>query len=160
MMTTFAALLAVSIIASLLSLPFTKRVQAQQKGNTAIVSESVLWAAALSVELVGSAIAIGSGMTFGTRIGIGMPLVARWSATSIGFVAGGATGVVIGILRIALKRLTPSASAATVQPTTVERVLVSVAAGIREELWFRFGLMTFLIWLLVTTTGVAASNWA
>ena len=45
-----------------------------------------------------------------------------------------------------------------------ERFLAALAAGIREELWFRFGLMTLLVWggaqIMRTTSDHTAVLWA
>jgi hypothetical protein len=163
--TAFALLLTAALVASLASVPFAARAH-----KTTGLGGKAFWSLVLAFEGIVSALAIAVGLWCGTRIGLGAPLIlhalegdpaalqALQQGLPVALGVGVATGVVLTALRIALRRWTPTAPPSLVRFRIWERLLAALAAGVREELWFRFGLMTGLAWLAVLALGTSADQ--
>ncbi|HEV8130237.1 MAG TPA: CPBP family glutamic-type intramembrane protease [Acidobacteriota bacterium] len=164
----FGAVMAVSLLASLASVPFGVRVRKQSAGKETSLSESALWSIIIGFELAASTLAVATGLWAGVRVGLGAPLVLRVAAGDptalrelrqglpLAIAVGFGTGVAIAVLHLALRRMTPAGSKSPAGFKIWERLLAALSAGIREELWFRFGLMTCVVWgavHIVPTTG-------
>jgi hypothetical protein len=171
----FGVLMAASLLASLASIPFAVRIGARPENRNPSLSGKVFWSIVICFETAMSALAIATGLWLGNRLGLGAPLVLGVLARDpsalrelqlgipLAIATGFGTGAVIAALRIALRRLTPAPSQTAADVKVWERLLAAFAAGIREELWFRFGLMTYLLWgttqILQTTSNNAAVLW-
>jgi Type II CAAX prenyl endopeptidase Rce1-like len=169
-------LMAASLLASLASIPFAVRIGTQPANRNPSLSGKAFWSIVICFEAATSALAIATGLWLGNRLGLGAPLVLHVLARDpsalrelqegipFAIAVGFSTGAVIVALRLALRRLTPMPSQSAAADVMVwERLLAAFAAGIREELWFRFGLMTCLLWgatqILQTTSNNAAVLW-
>ena len=172
----FGVLLAASLLASLASIPFAVRTGNQAANRNPSLSPKSFWSIVICFEAVMSALAIATGLWLENGVGLGAPLVVQVlagdpsalrelprgiaSAVAVGF----GTGTVIAALRMALRSLTPVPCRPAAGFKVWERLLAAFAAGVREEIWFRFGLMTGLLWgathILRTTSNNAALFWA
>jgi hypothetical protein len=172
----FGVVMAVSLFASLASVPFAARVEKQSADGEKRLSPSSFWTIIIGFELAASTLAVATGLWAGIRVGLGAPLVLRLAAgdptalrelrqgVPLAIAVGLGTGVAIAVLHLALRRLTPAGSQSAAGYTVWERLLAALSAGIREELWFRFGLMTCLVWCAVhivpTTSDSPAILWS
>lgn len=156
-------LLGLSIFASLTSLPYLRRVTVLPPELNSSLDSMLL----LSVVnfTINSVLAILVGLTFGRRVGLGAPLLSAWLSGSklpegnLGRSLLGA--VVIGVVAVGLTLLAdlpflphlPEVLASAQNPNTDivpfwAGLLTMFQGGINEELWMRFGVMSFVVWLL------------
>lgn len=110
-----------------------------------------------------SVIAIALGIGLGPRAGLGTPLLVgldgppeeRWKAKRA-VVQAAVIGVVLGVLIIVSghfsSRWVREMDANIKMPPAWEGFLASIGAGIREEVWLRFGMMTLFAWLGTVVT--------
>jgi hypothetical protein len=174
----FGVLLAASLLASLASIPFAVRTGNQPATRSPSLSPKSFWSVVICFEAALSALAIATGLWLENGVDLRAPLVIQVLAgepsplrelkrgIALAVAVGFGTGTVIAALRIALRSLTP----VPFRPATGfmvlvwARLLAAFAAGVREEIWFRFGLMTGLLWgathVLRTTSNNAAVFWA
>ena len=156
----FFVLLAASLVGSLAVLPFSRTLIKQMQPP--IVPEALLplaLAITVVVELFISAAAIGVGLAIGPPVNLGRLFVPSWST---GYSSGArrfwvvigeplALGMTMGAIMSAFAwNLHPAAgdpAKLLITPTPWEGFLGSIGAGIREEIWLRLGLMTFLVGL-------------
>lgn len=159
----FVLLLILSLLGSLSSMPLQWQILKQSPQT--IPLPDVVMVVALAVgalfELMLTAAALGIGLWLGGGIGLGAPILEaslagdalsrrrlRTSlplAVGIGVLAGAA----IAGLALLAKPLIPAAKQQFGGAAWM-MILVSFGAGVREEIWFRLGLMTFLAWLGAT----------
>jgi len=156
----FVLLLAASLVGTLALVPFSwtllKQVQPQ------VVPESlfpVVMAISVVVELFISAAAIGVGLATGPRVNLALLFVPRWSTghpsaarrfwVIIGepLAIGLTLGAIIGAFTWHVDFAGAGRPHTLTMPTAWEGLFASIGAGIREEVWLRLGLMTFLVWL-------------
>lgn len=154
----FGILMVGSVIGSVLIIPYTLTLLKVPPLSPSILA--LITTAQVLQDLVLSAIAAGLGLWLGGRVGLGVPMLRAWLAgdpeaprqfraslpLAIGL--GLAVGVIIVVLGIAIGRLVPTPHQAIINtPPPWQGFLASIAAGIREEIWLRLGLMTLLVWL-------------
>lgn len=147
-----------SVVGTLAILPFSAALLVQMK-EPRIPEDKLPFVLGVSavVEFVISGVAILLGLLLARRAGLGAPdLTAAltgdrkarrriWSslplATAIGLALGGVL-VFYSMLHPTLAK----SDQPIVMPPIWEGFLASIGAGIREEIWLRFGLMTLLAW--------------
>jgi hypothetical protein len=163
----FLVLLAASFVGSIAIIPFS--IELLDQGDTVAkvpMDRHVFYAIAFTVQtivdLAMSALAILAGQHLGTGIGLGASdvegLVAgdpearrRWRAA---LPVAALAGVLSGIAIVLLSKAMPIATTKhIVHPGWWESLLASLAAGIREELWLRFGLLTTVAWAATRLLG-------
>jgi hypothetical protein len=159
-----AVLMAASLLGSFALLPYSLSLMKQ--ANVAIppgISQDVFWIVALGlsvvIESVMSAIAIALGLWLGSRVGLGVPQFEAWlvgdvhadgrrrHSAIVALALGLAVGVVIVVLAKVTQSLVPAGPRPLTAPAPWEGFLASIGAGVKEELWFRFGLTTLLVWI-------------
>jgi hypothetical protein len=158
-LTHVLGLVAAAIVGCLLVVPYTRSVVIQMK-QPGITPQTLPLILAVSVvfEVGLSAAAIALGVWMGGKVGLGSPLLAGLEGASDGrkraFRAIGLAvvlGVAMGGAYIASMPLVSKSLPESVKnlqnPPPWEGFLASIGAGIREEIWLRFGFMTFLVWL-------------
>jgi hypothetical protein len=155
----FGILMVGSVIGSVLIIPYLLTLERIPSLNPALLT--VVTLAQVIQDLVLSAIAAAIGLGLGGRIGLGAPVLRAWLAGDaeaprqfraslpIAIGLGLAVGVILAILSIVTGRLVPALIPH--QPISIpppwQGFLAAIAAGIREEMWLRLGLMTFFVWL-------------
>ncbi|HEV3118934.1 MAG TPA: CPBP family intramembrane glutamic endopeptidase [Gemmataceae bacterium] len=159
----FVALLVIALAAALAAVP------SEIDSLSAIEGDVTWWAPfiAFLVWAVPSASAVAIGVILGAKVGLGAPLVRGWivgepdmsrrlrSCLLPSLLAGIVVSVVLQILGTwAEKRFWPAlpenALKAVETVTHIapwKMILASFAGGVCEELVFRFGLMTLIVWL-------------
>jgi len=145
----FVILMIGAFIGSLAVLPYSVLIIKQVLNADAILI-SIAMAVTVAVELLFSAVAIWLGLRFGTATGLGSPLLDSfvrrdqeskekfWAAMPITGRLGLACGIILWM---------SSSHQAANYPATWIGALASIGAALREETWFRFGLMTTLVWI-------------
>ena len=105
------------------------------------------------------------GIRLGRKIGLGAPLLAAllkrksgalnvlYKDTFIALLIGLALGGVMVLIRILTVQYLPSEIPAFGFRGLFGGLLVSISAGIGEEVWFRLGLMTLLFWVIMRLLG-------
>ncbi len=108
--------------------------------------------------------AIAFGIRLGKSVGLGLPLLVGWPAVDSStwrkvrnaLVLAAALGIAIGVLDAiadrAVGRWLPRPRFAITAPPAWAGFLASLGAGVTEEIVFRLGLMTFLVWLCARDT--------
>ncbi|WP_309121978.1 CPBP family intramembrane glutamic endopeptidase [Paenibacillus sp.] len=153
-------LLALTWIGSLAVLPYL--------GYTTVVppesglTKELLYVTTVINSTINSLLAIAVGLTLGRRVGLGAPHLTGWLAggarapftakalllsVGVGAVAIALTVGVDALFRPYLPAALASASGEDVVPFWAG-VLTMFYGGINEELWMRFGVMSFVVWLL------------
>jgi len=156
--TLFALLFVASLMASAVMVPFSVSLIKQMRAPRIPVNIlPQIFVLTLLIEGVFSAVTIALGLWLGGRVGLGVPLLRDWlngdpeSAKQIRSSLG--LGIVMGLGLGLLFLVVPMVSGAEklpnklVLPPLWEGFLASIGAGVREELWFRLGFMTFFVWL-------------
>jgi hypothetical protein len=155
----FFWLLAAAIVGTLAILPYSYTLMKQ--ANPPLVPEALLPAvlvATVVIELLISAAAIAVGLALGPRVGLGRlstpdsaggkrtPVSWLWRSVGLPLVIGMALGIVIGVFTAKVELFPAGEQPNLTMPSPAEGLLASIGAGIREEIWLRLGLMTFLVW--------------
>ena len=165
---TAGALYLACIVGTFAIMPFTYSLMLQMK-FPGIKFELIplLMAVSIVVDaifgLVFSAVAIGLGLWLGARIGIGVPVLQGWGVAQenrpkliptigLGILSGVILGGIVLMSAIFVGGEVAGRGSQIVLPSPWEGFLASIGAGIREEVWLRLGLMTFLTWLGTTVT--------
>ncbi len=124
-------------------------------------AELLPWLLAVSaiVEVAISLVAIAIVLRLGRRFSWGVPPLSAWLAGDPeavlrvrrslvpALVSGMALGVVVAIFAGGNFDNSPDKANEIVMPPAWEGLLASLSAGIREEIWFRLGWMTFFAWM-------------
>jgi hypothetical protein len=120
----------------------------------------VVMAASVVFEILISGVAILMGGVTGPAVGLTrilertevteiQPKLTRfWRGYGEPFALGLTMGGVLGIFATGNGAVDQNTAAALSIPPAWQGMLASLGAAIREEIWFRFGLMTFSIWLI------------
>lgn len=124
----------------------------EEQSFSAIVLPSVLFLSVITLP------SLGVGITLGRRIGLGTPLVAALlsrrpgSVQKLGKDAGlaGVLGLGLGgmllLIRMVSEPHLPPELPSFGHRGVLGGLSVSFGAAVAEEIWFRLGLMTFLVW--------------
>lgn len=158
---TFGVILAVAAPAPLLLIPYSMTLLGQGDGL-----EMSLWALVVGTLIQGfvvAALAAGLGLWLGPKVGLGAPDLQSvlhrdpgagrrvLSAPPLAAGLGVALGVVLLALNAGLTPLLPEAVQRSFEASTVpspwEGFLASISAGVNEEVVFRLGMMTLLVFL-------------
>jgi len=151
------ALYGLTIAAQLISLAYG-RID-EEREFAAIVLPSVLFLSALTLP----AIALGIGL--GRQIGLGAPLVADLMSRAPGSyrkllkdsglacVLGATLGGLLLFVRMFTEPYLPPELPAFGHRGVIGGLAVSLGAAVAEEVWFRLGLMTLLVWGVVRVAG-------
>ena len=154
---TIFALYALSIAAQLISLAFGREDTGQS--FSLIVLPSLLYLSIVTLP------ACGLGIALGRRVGLGAPLFSDLLTRRPGSlrrlrddivltgVLGLCFGGVLWLLRIVCAPYLPAALPALGHRGVLGGLAVSFGAAVAEEVWFRLGLMTLLVWLVARLTG-------
>jgi hypothetical protein len=170
-----AALLAASIVGCILVVPFSATLLKQMKGQPQIVLDlmPLVMAIQVFVEIGLSILTIALGLGLGRSLGLVWPPLDGWNAgpervnrMRAALVLSTGLGVILAAVFIGLAHgMMPGGegNGGLVLPPWWSCLLASVGAGIREEVWLRLGLMTFLAWVITRstrrTTPEAAAVW-
>jgi membrane protease YdiL (CAAX protease family) len=158
-MATAFGLIGASFVASVLMIPYTQALLAQMKMPGVgpelmpiVHAIDVLFETGISTAL------IVLGLWSGGKIGLGTPLLPGLDGTpegrarawkAVGLSA--ALGVLMGVLFLVgmkpLNQFMPEKALAIKSPSAGAGFLASLGAGVREEVWLRLGVMTFLAWI-------------
>lgn len=151
------ALFGLTIAAQLVSLAFGRADEELRFAQIAL--PSVLFLSVLTLPLAGIGIALGR------QIGLGAPLLAAVLARAPGAVGklkrdtllAALSGLAVGGLLLLLRTITgpylPPELPAFGHRGAIGGLAVSLGAAVAEEVWFRLGLMTPLVWLVTRVTG-------
>jgi hypothetical protein len=146
-----------TIVAQLISLAFGRADEGRSFAS--IVLPSVLFLSAITLPLGGLGIALGR------QIGLGVPLVAALLSrqpgslqklrrdASVGAVPGLALGGMLLLLRLISEPYLPPELPALGHRGALGGLSVSLGAAVAEEVWFRLGLMTVLVWCAARLLG-------
>jgi len=146
----FVTLYALTISAQLVSLAWGRL--DEQQSFTSIVLPSVLYLSLITIP------SIWIGLTLGRKVGLGAPLFTE--LLSHGFASSrkllshtriaGILGVSLGALLLLIRHVStpylPPEIPAYGFRGVIGGLSVSMGAAVGEEVWFRLGLMTFLVW--------------
>jgi membrane protease YdiL (CAAX protease family) len=166
------------VIATLCMVPFSLHLLRQAQDQLPKeLPLSVLLVVSAIVEVALSAALIAIGLAAGSRVELGVPLLRAWlggdsgaarqvrSSLAPAFGAGLLLGLIVCGMAWGLdSEMTGKNARELVIPPAWQGLLASVGAGIREEIWLRLGVMTFVAWLGVlllrpfTGSGRAASS--
>ncbi len=153
-------LLLAALLGSLATFPYTLSVlkQAGWIGEQARDPVSIL-CEHLATDIFLALGAVAFGIRLGKPVGLGSPLLVGWPPVDESskrrvrntLVLAAALGVGIGVLDAIAERAAspwlPSPRFAITAPPAWSGLLASVGAGVTEEIVFRLGLMTFLVWM-------------
>jgi hypothetical protein len=118
----------------------------------------LLFAITVAVELNLSAAAIVVGLALGPRVNLGRlfppseptgcPSASSRFWLSIGepLALGGTLGAIVAVLAWNLGPAATGSAATLEMPATWQALIASIGAAVREEIWLRFGFMTFVVW--------------
>ncbi len=154
----YFVLLAASLLGTLAILPYSRTLMVQMAMPIPPGFMPVVWAVTIVAELMISAVSIALGLGLGPRLGMARmfnersspsePSLARrlWRYVGLPLGVGALLGVVI-LLSTSNVELGIDANKVIKMPPPWEGFLASIGAGVREEIWLRLGLLTFLVWL-------------
>lgn len=151
----FGVLMLLAVIAAALLIPISAHVLNQLGGEP---SEHLPYGKATGiavVELVFTAVAAAVGLALGSKTGLGAAncrdLIRTETTLRSPVVFSVISGLILGGLfagvGFAFKSFFPPARIELVPPPRWMGVITSLGAGIKEEIWLRLGLITFLAWL-------------
>jgi hypothetical protein len=154
----FFGLLAASFIATLAMLPFSYTLIKQMDTPLPEGVIPIALAATVVIETLLSAMAIALGVWLGPKLDMGRLFeadsrageTATWRRIWDRFGLPLFIGIALGaIILVALSRFDISGTKGKdlTPPNAWEGLLASIGAGIREEIWLRFGLLTLFAWL-------------
>ncbi|MPY88198.1 MAG: CPBP family intramembrane metalloprotease [Luteitalea sp.] len=155
---TFGVLMAASLVAAVISVPYVTELLEQRSGAREVLL-GVLLFSQLFTYVVFSVPAVALGVWLGGKVGLGAPLLCAWRAGDSDGVrrarallpGAAAIGAILGVVMLGASlvgpRLFPELHAPITPPSPWAGFLGSVSAGISEEIWMRLGLMTVLAWL-------------
>jgi hypothetical protein len=150
-------LFVLTIAAQLISLAFGR--SDEEQSFSSIVVPSVLVLSAVTLPLSGLGVALGR------RIGLGTPLIAALlsmqpgsvrklrSDAGLAAVLGLTLGGMLLLLRSIVQSHLPPELPAFGHRGVIGGLAVSLGAAVAEEVWFRLGLMTVLVWSLARLLG-------
>lgn len=156
-----------SVVGTLAVLPFSAFLVVQMKGSSGLLEDAnalpgesgllLVLGISAAVEFVCSGISIYLGLLLARRAGLGVPelqaalagdrAAGRAVRNSLPLATG--LGLGLGVLLVLFALLHPSLSkseSSFAMPPLWEGFLAAIGAGIREEVWLRFGVMTLLAW--------------
>lgn len=148
------------VVATLGMIPYTLSLleQAKEDPFQGLPASAVLIASGL-IEIGMSAGAIAIGLVTGSRFHWGVPPLRAWLAggpeavlrvrrsLAPALATGMALGVSVAIYSGMGKADPQNGANPIIMPPAWEGLLASASAGIREEIWFRLGCLTFLAWV-------------
>lgn len=166
----FLILLAAPIVAAVAIIPYTIDLMGQTSASPAITVE---WQIVIQIitNLILSVPTVAIGVWLGPRIGLTAPLLTTWLAGERSelrrlltrTVPAAAVGIALGALvagaSILISPRFPSAFAPVTAPSPLHGFLAAISAGITEEIWLRFGIMTFLAWLFFKVHPGSSAMW-
>lgn len=150
-------LVVLTVVAQLISLAFGRSNEDQH--FSAIVLPSVLALSAVTLPLSGL------GVVLGRQIGLGAPLIAALlskqpgsarqlrSDAGLAAVRGSALGGMLLLLRSIMQPYLPPELPVLGHRGVLGGLSVSLGAAVAEEVWFRLGLMTLLVWSVARLLG-------
>lgn len=150
-------ILLLTIAAQIGSLAFTSSTNG--KDFQSIVFPSIAILSLVTIPLAGL------GLWFGRQIGLGIPVLSAiylkepgsWKRigedAKIAIIFGLLLGGLLVLIRIFTESYLPPELPAYGHRGVIGGLLVSVGAAIGEEVWFRLGLVTILVWLLMRLLG-------
>jgi hypothetical protein len=154
----YFGLLAASLLGTLAIIPFSMTLTRQMDLPEALLP--LLMAVTVVAELMVSAVAIGLGLWLGPPVGLARLFVRddssavemsafnrNWAAWGKPLVIGMALGAMMGFYAWRVDFSGEGKRQALITFSSWEGLLASFGAGVREEIWLRLGLMTFLVWL-------------
>jgi Type II CAAX prenyl endopeptidase Rce1-like len=154
----FLKLLAASLLGTLAILPFSYSLIKQMALPFPDVVIPIALAVTVPLELALSAAMIGLGLWLGPSLNMGRitdpdhskgeTSVPRrvWDLFGKPLMIGVALGFII-VLYLSKAQVAGANDKQIILPNAWEGLLASIGAGIREEIWLRFGLLTFFVWL-------------
>lgn len=140
-----------TILAQLISLAFGR--SNEEQALVSVVLPSVVFLGAVTLPLAALGLALGRRMTLGAPLLAA--LLARQSGslrklrgdTVLAAALGLAVGGVLLLVRMASQPYLPAELPAFGHRGVIGGLAVSLGAAVAEEVWFRLGLMTLLVWL-------------
>lgn len=151
LITVFLVILFLTIIAQLAGLYFST----SQTGND---FHSVVFPSAIAL-FIFTTVTAGPGLYFGQNLGLGAPRLSSlmqmrpgsWSDLFDDFKLAFPIGLIAGFLLVGLRYVLSDYLPSELPEFGFRRfwggVLISVSASIGEEVWFRLGIMTVLVWV-------------
>jgi hypothetical protein len=160
----YFGLLAASFLGTLAIIPYSMTLMKQLELAEALLP--ILMAVTVVVELLVSMVAIGLGLWLGPQVGLAR-LVVRddfsavaasdfdriWALWGKPLFIGVALGALMAFYAWGVNFSGGENHRPLSTPSPWEGLLASVGAGVREEIWLRLGLMTFLVWFGVRFVG-------
>lgn len=147
-----ALLLLATVIGSVLILPYALSLMR----GTPPVATAI---GTVIQDLIFSLIAVTLGLKLGDQIGLGAPELRAWVAGDrdagrriartlpLALGLGLAAGAVITVIGFGAHAMLPAPKHSITVPPAWQGLLASISAGVREEIWLRFGVMTLLVWI-------------
>lgn len=153
-------LLLAAVLASVAVMPFTYAVMSQRPGRpgAGVTKVSDLAENAL-VETLVSWCMLSFGLRARRSLGQGISLLAEWPAADdeakirlrktllLAVVVGLLIGAADAVAGYFIEPMMPKPQRPLADPPAWTGLLASAGAGIQEEIWFRLGIMTALVWL-------------
>jgi Type II CAAX prenyl endopeptidase Rce1-like len=167
----FFGLLVASLVATLAMLPYSITLLKQMDVNLPPGFLPIVLAVSVVIEMLLSAAMIALGIWLGPRLDMGRlfeadawrsdaPVWRRvWDRFGLPLSIGIALGAIM-VASLSHLEIPGSKNKEITTPNAWEGLLGSIGAGIREEIWLRFGLLTFFAWLgvLLVRPWVSASK--
>jgi len=155
-------LLVLSLIGSLTVIPYLSYTVVLPP-EVAVPKSAILLSSVVNF-MVFSLVSILVGLTFGRRVGLGAPHLSAWLGNAgraplsgkslLGTAVVGAVAILLTVgVDLLFQPHLPALLAGSAGEDIVPfwaGLLTMFQGGINEELWMRFGLMTFVVWLLKT----------
>jgi Type II CAAX prenyl endopeptidase Rce1-like len=151
-------LLVASLVATLAMLPFSITLLKQMDVNLPPGFLPIVLAVSVVIEMLLSAAMIVLGVWLGPKLDMGRLFEANagrsdapvwrriWDRFGLPLSIGIALGAIM-VVSLSHLEISGSKNKEITTPNAWEGLLGSIGAGIREEIWLRFGLLTFFAWL-------------